>query len=108
MTQPAVSIPLRQLEESCGLSLIKPAGRNIQLTNAGHEFLTHALAVISRLKNLEASMAEYVGMKKGRVELASGHIALVDIGGTPIMCKWYVTQLTQKKPSRAPGPSSSS
>ncbi len=70
VTQPAVSMQIRQLEEAFGLSLIEPVGRNIQLTHAGHEFLNHAIAAVSRLKDLEASMAEHVGMKKGRIELA--------------------------------------
>lgn len=70
VTQPAVSMQIRQLEEAFGLALIEPIGRNIQLTHAGQEFLNHAIAAVSRLKDLEASMAEHVGMKKGRIELA--------------------------------------
>ena len=70
VTQPAVSMQIRQLEEAFGLALIEPVGRNIQLTHAGQEFLTHAIAAVSRLKDLEASMAEHVGIKKGRIELA--------------------------------------
>ncbi len=69
VTQPAVSMQLRQLEEAFGLSLIEPVGRNIQLTHAGHEFLIHAIAALGKLKDLEASMAEHVGAKKGRIEL---------------------------------------
>jgi DNA-binding transcriptional LysR family regulator len=70
VTQPAVSMQIRQLEDAFGLALIEPVGRNIQLTHAGHEFLTHAIAAMGRLKDLEASMAEHVGIKKGRIELA--------------------------------------
>ncbi|MDH5205400.1 MAG: LysR family transcriptional regulator [Hylemonella sp.] len=70
VTQPAVSMQIRQLEEAFGLALIEPIGRNIQLTHAGQEFLTHAIAAIAKLKDLEASMAEHVGMKKGRIDLA--------------------------------------
>ena len=44
VTQPAVSMQLRQLEEAFGLALVEPSGRNIQLTQAGEEFLTHAIA----------------------------------------------------------------
>lgn len=69
VTQPAVSMQIRQLEEAFGLSLIEPVGRNIQLTHAGQEFLRHAIAAQAKLKDLEASMAEHVGMKKGRIEL---------------------------------------
>ena len=70
VTQPAVSMQIRQLEDAFGLALIEPIGRNIRLTNAGHEFLTHAMASLAQLKDLESSMAEHVGMKKGRIDLA--------------------------------------
>ncbi|MDO9165874.1 MAG: LysR family transcriptional regulator [Rhodoferax sp.] len=70
VTQPAVSMQIRQLEDAFGLPLIEPVGRNIQLTGAGQEFLTHAIAAMAQLKNLEALMAEHVGVSKGRFELA--------------------------------------
>ena len=70
VTQPAGSMQLRQLEDAFGLPLVEPSGRNIQLTQAGEEFLTHAIAAVSQFRNLEASMAEHVGLKKGRIELA--------------------------------------
>lgn len=70
VTQPAVSMQIRQLEEAFGLPLIEPLGRNIQLTGAGQEFLTHAVAAMGSLKDLEATMAEHVGVRKGRIDLA--------------------------------------
>ncbi|MFZ2386782.1 MAG: LysR family transcriptional regulator, partial [Polaromonas sp.] len=70
VTQPAVSMQIRQLEDAFGLPLIEPLGRNIQLTNAGEAFLTHAIAALGHFKDLEALMAEHVGMKKGRIDLA--------------------------------------
>jgi LysR family transcriptional regulator, low CO2-responsive transcriptional regulator len=70
VTQPAVSMQIRQLEDAFGLALIEPFGRNIRLTNAGQEFLTHAIAALAQLKDLESSMAEHVGIKKGRNDLA--------------------------------------
>jgi DNA-binding transcriptional LysR family regulator len=70
VTQPAVSMQIRQLEEAFGLALIEPQGRNIQLTGAGQEFLTHAIAAMAQLKDIEAIMAEHVGIRKGRIELA--------------------------------------
>ncbi len=70
VTQPAVSMQLRQLEDAFGLPLVEPSGRNIKLTQAGEEFLTHAIAAVGQFRNLEASMAEHVGLKKGRIELA--------------------------------------
>ncbi len=70
VTQPAVSMQIRQLEDVFGLPLIEPIGRNIQLTRAGQEFLTHSIAAMAQLKDLEATMAEHVGMKKGHIDLA--------------------------------------
>ena len=70
VTQPAVSMQIKQLEESFGLALLEPSGRNIRLTQAGNEFLTHAINAVAKFKDLEASMAEYAGNKKGRIDLA--------------------------------------
>jgi DNA-binding transcriptional LysR family regulator len=70
VTQPAVSMQLRQLEDAFGIALVESAGRNIQLTDAGEAFLTHAIAAVGQLKDLEAVMAEHVGLKKGHINLA--------------------------------------
>jgi DNA-binding transcriptional LysR family regulator len=70
VTQPAVSMQIRQLEEVFGVPLIEPLGRTIQLTHAGEAFLKHAIAAMGELKDLEAHMAEHVGSKKGRIDLA--------------------------------------
>lgn len=70
VTQPAVSMQIRQLEDAFGLALIEPQGRNIQLTQAGEAFLTHATAAMGQFKNLEATMAGHVGLTKGRMDLA--------------------------------------
>ncbi len=70
VTQPAVSMQLRQLEEAFGLALVEPMGRNIQLTAAGQVFLTHATSAMGQFRDLEALMAEHIGLKKGRMDLA--------------------------------------
>ncbi|MDD5481082.1 LysR family transcriptional regulator [Rhodoferax sp.] len=70
VTQPAVSMQLRQLEEAFGLALVEPMGRNIQLTAAGQVFLTHSTSAMGQFRDLEALMAEHIGLKKGRMDLA--------------------------------------
>lgn len=70
VTQPAVSMQIRQLEESFGLALLEPVGRNIRLTHAGEVFLAHSQAAMGQLKDLEAQMADHIGLKKGRIDLA--------------------------------------
>jgi DNA-binding transcriptional LysR family regulator len=70
VTQPAVSMQIRQLEQAFGLALIEPMGRSIRLTHAGEVFLNHAQSAMGQLKDLEAQMADHVGLKKGRIDLA--------------------------------------
>lgn len=70
VTQPAVSMQLRQLEDAFGLALIEPQGRNIALTAAGEAFVSYATAAMGQFKDLEALMAEHVGLRQGRIDLA--------------------------------------
>ncbi|MDD5028809.1 MAG: LysR family transcriptional regulator, partial [Rhodoferax sp.] len=67
VTQPAVSMQLRQLEDAFGLALVEPQGRNIRLTVAGEAFLAYATRAMAQFKDLEALMAELVGLKQGRI-----------------------------------------
>lgn len=43
VTQPAISMQLKQLEDSFGVSLFQPQGRNIELTPAGEDFYAYCL-----------------------------------------------------------------
>jgi DNA-binding transcriptional LysR family regulator len=70
VTQPAVSMQIKQLEEAFGLALVEPMGRNIKLTDAGDVFLIHATTAMGQFKDLEALMAEHIGLKRGRIDLA--------------------------------------
>ncbi|WP_460841248.1 LysR family transcriptional regulator [Noviherbaspirillum agri] len=70
VTQPAVSMQLRLLEEAVGLPLFEQIGRKIRLTDAGLDFERYASAAMAQLKELDDAMAQRVGMQKGRIELA--------------------------------------
>lgn len=70
VTQPAVSMQLRQLEESLGLPLFEVVGRRVRLTEAGRDVEHCAVAAIARLKELDDLVAAHSGLKKGRVDLA--------------------------------------
>lgn len=69
LTQPAVSMQVRQLEEAVGLPLMEPAGRGIQLTAAGREFAEHVEEVLERVEGLEALAARWRGVRSGRIRL---------------------------------------
>jgi DNA-binding transcriptional LysR family regulator len=70
ISQPAVSMQLRQLEDSIGMPLYEQIGRKIRLTDAGQELEHYAMAAAAQLKQLEDAMAARRGIRKGRVELA--------------------------------------
>ena len=70
VTQPAVSMQMRLLEEAVGVPLFEQAGRKIRLTDAGQEFLRHAGAAIAQFKELDDAMAGRLGLQRGKMELA--------------------------------------
>ncbi|PUA19828.1 LysR family transcriptional regulator [Glaciimonas sp. PCH181] len=70
VTQPAVSMQLRQLENAIGTPLLEQVGRKMLLTAAGVDFRQYAFDALAQLTLLEAAMAERRELKKGRVELA--------------------------------------
>ncbi|MGE5096122.1 MAG: LysR family transcriptional regulator [Betaproteobacteria bacterium] len=69
LTQPAVSMQVRQLEEALGLPLFEPDGRGIRPTEAGREFARHVEEVLERLQNLDEMAARWRGVRAGRVRL---------------------------------------
>ena len=71
VTQPAVSMQMRQLEEAVGMPLYEQTGRKIALTDAGQDFQQYAIAAVAQLKQLEDAMAQRRGIRKGRVALAT-------------------------------------
>lgn len=70
LTQPTVSIQLRQLAETIGEPLVEIAGRRAVLTDAGHETLLSARRIESELADLGARLAARRGVEAGRLNLA--------------------------------------
>jgi DNA-binding transcriptional LysR family regulator len=70
VTQPAVSMQMRQLEEAVGQPLYESLGRGIRLTDAGEDLRQYALAALAQLRQLDDAMAQRRGLRRGRVELA--------------------------------------
>lgn len=70
VTQPAVSIQLKKIEERTGLALIERVGRKLHLTDAGEELRRHAERMARDLVDLEESLLLYRGVRRGRLRLA--------------------------------------
>lgn len=79
LTQPAVSIQLRQLEETSGLVLFEKVGRRMHLTSAGSELLGHARALLMRLREADEALDALKGSGGGELRIATtttaAHIA---------------------------------
>jgi len=69
LTQPAVSMQIKQLEEQIGLPLFERAGRQIHLTEAGHELRKHSRAIGQQLEEAEMMLEELKGLKRGKLHL---------------------------------------
>lgn len=69
LTQPAVSMQVRQLEESVGLPLTEQVGKRIFLTAAGTEMARHARLVAQQLCEAEATIAALRGVRGGLLNI---------------------------------------
>lgn len=56
MTQPAVSMQMKQLEYIVGLSLFERQGKKIVVTEMGHILIEHAAKILKRYKRMQRSM----------------------------------------------------
>lgn len=70
MTQPAVSIQLKQLEEHYGISLINIIGKKIYLTEAGKKVYDSYKKVSYELDNLKSDIADLKGAVHGKLQVA--------------------------------------
>lgn len=70
LTQPAVSMQIKQLEGSVGLPLFEQIGKTIYLTQAGDAMLSHARSIMQNLAAAEEEMDQLKGVDSGRLKVA--------------------------------------
>ncbi|MGP1387133.1 MAG: LysR substrate-binding domain-containing protein [Thainema sp.] len=70
LTQPTVSIQVKQLTKAIGLPLFEQIGKRLYLTEAGQALLETSQEIFSRLEQFDMSVANLKGMKQGRLSLA--------------------------------------
>jgi LysR family transcriptional regulator, low CO2-responsive transcriptional regulator len=70
LSQPAVSMQVKQLEESIGLELFEKTGKRIALTAAGLELHRYARNVFQQLAEAEEAMEALKGVQRGRLNIA--------------------------------------
>ena len=70
LSQPAVSMQIKQLEKSLGQPLFEQLGKKIFLTDAGREVYRYSLAIASQLNEMDMVLKEMKGLHAGKLTLA--------------------------------------
>lgn len=70
LTQPTVSTQLRELGDSLGVELLAPAGRGVQLTDAGRTLLQTVTRMFEHWNEFEEGMADLQGLSRGLLRIA--------------------------------------
>ncbi|MEI6897246.1 MAG: LysR family transcriptional regulator [Psychromonas sp.] len=71
LTQPAVSIQIKQLETNLGLSLFEKIGKTLYLTPAGKELQIFSDDIFSRFENMDMSLSALKGELEGDFYLSA-------------------------------------
>ena len=70
LTQPTVSIQLKQLTDIVGMPLLEQVGKRIFLTDAGRELLEVCHSILDGLTRFEMVVANMKGVKAGKLRIA--------------------------------------
>ena len=70
LSQPAISMQIKQLESELEMPLFERMGKTLYLTDAGVELLNYARTISQQLIELDAVMTEMRGSRRGRLTIA--------------------------------------
>lgn len=70
LTQPTVSMQVKQLTKAVGLPLFEQVGKRLYLTPAGRELFATCREIFEKLSQFEMTIADLKGLKQGRLRLA--------------------------------------
>ncbi|WP_434712727.1 LysR family transcriptional regulator [Rhizobium sp. YTUHZ045] len=79
VTQPAVSLQIKGLEQRLGVRLIERVGRRAQPTAAGIDLLSHARRLLQQAAAAEEAMMPHRDGASGRVRIGSGGTASIHL-----------------------------
>ncbi|MGQ9659469.1 MAG: LysR family transcriptional regulator [Thermochromatium sp.] len=70
LSQPAVSMQVRQLEEAIGLTLFERLGKQVVLTEAGREVFHYSRTIGQSLREMEEVLESLKGLSRGSLYIA--------------------------------------
>lgn len=71
LTQPAISIQLKKLQDEFEIPLTEVIGRKLYVTNFGNQILELALEILDKVDRLEASVDQFKGILTGHIRIAT-------------------------------------
>ena len=71
LTQAAVSLQVKQLEDLVGLALFERRGRKVHLTEAGEHLVRYARVILDALRDADAAISALKGMRGGRIAVGA-------------------------------------
>ncbi|WP_153590882.1 LysR family transcriptional regulator [Rhodocyclus gracilis] len=75
LTQAAISLQIRQLEEAAGADLFERIGKRLFLTEAGETLLEHARHIQQSLRDADEALSALRGLRGGRIAVAAASTA---------------------------------
>ncbi|MFO7579785.1 LysR family transcriptional regulator [Nitrosomonas halophila] len=70
LTQPTVSLQIKQLENLVGLPLFEQMGKRIYLTEAGQELYQYSRAIAQLIADMELALDELKGLERGKLNIS--------------------------------------
>lgn len=70
LTQPTISMQIKQLTKSVGIPLFEQVGKRLYLTDAGRELFATCQEIFNILAKFEMKVADLKGLKQGQLRLA--------------------------------------
>jgi DNA-binding transcriptional LysR family regulator len=70
LSQPAVSMQIKQTEQTIGMALFEQVGKKLYLTEAGRELLHYSRAVVVLMQEMETVFDEMKGLEHGHLNIA--------------------------------------
>jgi DNA-binding transcriptional LysR family regulator len=88
LSQPAVSVQIKQLEKVLGLALLEPVGRSFRLTDAGTLVDTHAVGILGGVSELSDAVMQVRGIERGNLTVAADTTVGIYVM-PPLLGSWH-------------------
>ncbi|MFA6014097.1 MAG: LysR substrate-binding domain-containing protein [Gallionellaceae bacterium] len=70
LSQPAVSMQIKQLEQNVGMPLFEQVGKQLHLTEAGREMLHYSLSITSQINEMDEVFNAMKGLEHGHLNIS--------------------------------------